>query len=68
MSKETKALLERVKAKVEERLGRRLTWDEFLREIIRRLGVESILELSDEEAKIISSLVAEGRRSWKRYA
>ncbi len=66
MSKGVKSLLERMKAKFEEELGRKLTWDEFFERIAMRLGVESILELNEEEAKIIKELVIEGRKSWRR--
>ena len=55
-----------MKAKFEEELGRKLTWDGFFERIAMRLGVESILELDEEEAKIIKELVIESRKSWRR--
>lgn len=49
-------------------LGKRLTWNEFMeRVVLRRLNVESVLELSDEEANTIMELTVKGRESWRRY-
>lgn len=68
MSRRVKSLLERAKAKYERELGKRLTWNEFMeRVVLRRLNVESVLELSDEEANTIMELTVKGRESWRRY-
>ena len=68
MSKRVKSLLERAKAKYEKELGKRLTWNEFMEKVVlRRLNVESILELSKEEAETIMELTVKGRESWTRY-
>jgi len=68
VSRRVKSLLERAKAKYERELGKRLTWNEFMeRVVLRRLNVESVLELSDEEANTIMELTVKGRESWRRY-
>lgn len=68
MDRRTKGLLERAKEKLERKLGRRLTWNEFFENVVKMFNVESILELNNEEAEIIKELTIEGRRSWKRSA
>ncbi|MEM2790696.1 MAG: hypothetical protein QW075_02500, partial [Thermofilaceae archaeon] len=50
VSKETKELLTEVLVKLEEELGRRLTYDEVIRVLVRRSGVRNpslLLKLAD---------------------
>ncbi len=68
----TKTILERAKKTYEARIGKTTTWDEFLLELASRFMGEgnlvdsehSLLELDDNEARVLLKLVEEGRRSW----
>jgi len=63
-------LLEKAKKIYELRIGRPTTWDEFLLALasttIQGGREESVLELTDEEARLLENLVSEGRSSWSK--
>ncbi len=49
VDKETKVLLKMAKDRVEEELGKELTWDEFFEEIVERLGYYDLFDFPKED-------------------
>ena len=69
LDRRLKTLLGLAKSKYEKILGEKLTWNGFVEKVVlRKLEMDSLLELSDEEAEAVMELTVRGRESWRRHA
>ena len=63
-----KVLLELAKSKYGKELGMKLSWNDFMEKVVlKKLEMDSLLELSDDEAKLILDLTARGRGAWRQF-